>query len=172
MNYTLSLTTNAPNTMLEIGRLREEAYRFSGGGTGKAVDIDTYDTMEGCYKQLIVWNPDKNEIMGGYRYIYGKDVRFNEQGEPLLSSGHLFSYSDMFIEDFLPYTIELGRSFVTVGYQSSIAGSKALFALDNLWDRSGRSDCDVPGHEVLLWQGNHVSQLWRKGTQHDFILPQ
>jgi len=128
---------NAPNTLLEIGRLREEAYRFSGGGTGKAVDIDTYDTMEGCYKQLIVWNPDQNEIMGGYRYIYGKETSFNEKGEPQLSSGHLFSFSDMFIEDFLPYTIELGRSFVTVGYQSSIAGSKALFALDNLWDGLG-----------------------------------
>ncbi len=128
---------NAPNTMLEIGRLREEAYRSSGGGTGKCVDIDIFDTMEGCYKQLVVWNPDQNEILGGYRYIYGKDVCFNEKGEPNLSSGHLFSFSDMFIEDFLPYTIELGRSFVTVGYQSSIAGSKALFALDNLWDGLG-----------------------------------
>ncbi|NLE31417.1 MAG: GNAT family N-acetyltransferase [Bacteroidales bacterium] len=128
---------DAPNTMLEIGRLREEAYRFSGGGTGKAVDIDQYDTMEGCYKQLIVWNPEKSEIMGGYRYIYGKDVQFKEDGSPNLSSGHLFNFSDLFIEDFLPFTIELGRSFVTVGYQSSVAGSKALFAMDNLWDGLG-----------------------------------
>lgn len=128
---------DAPNTMLEIGRLREEAYRFSGGGTGKSVDIDEYDTMEGCYKQLIVWNPDKNEILGGYRYIYGKEVRFGTDGVPKLSSSHLFHYSDVFIEEFLPYTIELGRSFVTVGYQSSIAGSKALFAMDNLWDGLG-----------------------------------
>lgn len=128
---------DAPNTMLEIGRLREEAYRFSGGGTGKAVDIDQYDTMEGCYKQLIVWNPEKSEIMGGYRYIYGKDVQFKKDGSPNLSSGHLFNYSDLFVEEFLPFTIELGRSFVTVGYQSSVAGSKALFAMDNLWDGLG-----------------------------------
>lgn len=128
---------DAPNTMLEIGRLREEAYRFSGGGTGKAVDIDQYDTMEGCYKQLIVWNPEKSEIMGGYRYIYGKDAQFKEDGAPNLSSGHLFNFSDVFIEEYLPYTIELGRSFVTVGYQSSVAGSKALFAMDNLWDGLG-----------------------------------
>lgn len=128
---------DSPNTMLEIGRLREEAYRFSGGGTGKNVDIDQYDTMEGCYKQLIVWNPDKNEIMGGYRYIYGKDVQFDANGIPQLSSNHLFNYSDEFVEDYLPYTIELGRSFVTVGYQSSVAGSKALFAMDNLWDGLG-----------------------------------
>lgn len=128
---------DSPNTMLEIGRLREEAYRFSGGGTGKNVDIDQFDTMEGCYKQLIVWNPDKNEIMGGYRYIYGKDVQFDANGIPQLSSNHLFNYSDEFVEDYLPYTIELGRSFVTVGYQSSVAGSKALFAMDNLWDGLG-----------------------------------
>ena len=101
---------DSPNTMLEIGRLREEAYRFSGGGTGKNVDIDQFDTMEGCYKQLIVWNPDKNEIMGGYRYIYGKDVQFDANGIPQLSSNHLFNYSDEFVEDYLPYTIEIGRA--------------------------------------------------------------
>ena len=128
---------NAPNTMLEIGRLREEAYRFSGGGTGQATDLDTYDTMENPYKQLIVWNPEKEEIMGGYRYINGKDVRKFEDGRPMLSSSHLFDYSDLFMEEFLPYTIELGRSFVTVGYQSSLAGSKALFIMDNLWDGLG-----------------------------------
>jgi len=128
---------DSPNTMLEIGRLREEAYRFSGGGTGQKIDIDIFDTMEGCYKQLIVWNPDSCEIMGGYRYIYGKDVVFNEDSCPKLSSAHLFSYSDLFIKEFLPYTIELGRSFVTVGYQSSVAGSKALFVMDNLWDGLG-----------------------------------
>jgi Acetyltransferase (GNAT) domain len=128
---------NAPNTMLEIGRLREEAYRFSGGGTGQATDIDFYDTMENPYKQLIVWNPEQKEIMGGYRFIHGKEVQKKENGTLLLSSAHLFNYSKTFIEDFLPCTIELGRSFVTVGYQSSLAGSKALFAMDNLWDGLG-----------------------------------
>ncbi|HEY5499954.1 MAG TPA: GNAT family N-acetyltransferase [Bacteroidales bacterium] len=128
---------DAPNTMLEIGRLREDAYRFSGGGTGKSADIDIYDTMENPYKQLIVWNPENQEIMGGYRYIHGKDVQRYENGVLMLSSAHLFNYSDLFIEDYLPYTIELGRSFVTVGYQSSMAGSKALFIMDNLWDGLG-----------------------------------
>ena len=138
-NNELYVITNhdAPNIMLEIGRLREEAYRFSGGGTGQSIDIDVYDTMEKPYKQLIVWNPEKEEIMGGYRYIYGKDVRRRENGNLMLSSAHLFSYSELFIEDYLPNTIELGRSFVTVGYQSSLAGSKALFVMDNLWDGLG-----------------------------------
>lgn len=138
-NNELYIVTNndSPNTMLEIARLREEAYRSSGGGTGLKADIDKYDTMENCYKQLIVWNPDENEIMGGYRYQCGKDVEFDKDGAPILSSSHLFCYSEPFIEDYLPYTIELGRSFVTVGYQSSVAGSKALFVMDNLWDGLG-----------------------------------
>jgi len=129
--------TDSPNTMLEIGRLREEAYRFSGGGTGEEVDIDEFDTMDQPYKQLIVWNPEKQEIMGGYRFIHGKEVPRKEDGGLLFSSSHLFYYSKLFIEEYLPYTIELGRSFVTVGYQSSQAGSKALFVMDNLWDGLG-----------------------------------
>jgi hypothetical protein len=138
-NNEIYVITNfdAPNTMLEIGRLREEAYRFSGGGTGMEVDIDEYDIMEGCYKQLIVWNPEKHEIMGGYRYIHGKDVLFNQNEQPRLSSAHLFRFSDLFLQEYLPHTIELGRSFVTIGYQSSVAGSKALFIMDNLWDGLG-----------------------------------
>ena len=64
---------NAPNVMKEIGRLREIAFREAGGGTGKAADIDEFDTCPNCYKQLIVWNPDEEEIIGGYRYLLGTD---------------------------------------------------------------------------------------------------
>ena len=124
---------NAPNTMKEIGRLREIAFRAAGGGTGKSMDIDEFDIMENPYKQLIVWNPEKEEILGGYRYILGTDVRFYDNGEPMLATSHLFNFSDRFLKDFLPQTIELARSFVTLEYQSTRAGSKGLFALDNLW---------------------------------------
>ena len=55
---------NAPNVMQEIGRLREIAFREAGGGTGKEVDIDEFDICENCYKQLIVWNPEEEEIIG------------------------------------------------------------------------------------------------------------
>jgi hypothetical protein len=135
---------NAPNTMLEIGRLREEAYRHSGGGTGQPVDIDEFDTMDRPYQQLIVWNPEKQEIMGGYRYIHGKEVPRKADGGLLFSSSHLFYYSRLFIQEYLPYTVELGRSFVTVGYQSSQAGSKALFVMDNLWDGLGALIVEYP----------------------------
>lgn len=142
--YVISIH-NAPNTMQEIGRLREEAYRHAGGGTGEEVDIDEFDTMDQPYKQLIVWNPDNEEIMGGYRFIHGKEVPRKEDGGLLFSSSHLFYYSKIFIEDFLPFTIELGRSFVAVGYQSSQAGAKALFIMDNLWDGLGALIIEYPG---------------------------
>lgn len=128
---------NAPNVMQEIGRLREIAFRDGGGGTGRPVDIDEYDVMENPYKQLIVWNPEAEEILGGYRFIAGPDIKFNEKGEPELATSHLFDFSEKFVKEYLPYTLELGRSFVTLEYQSSRAGSKGLFALDNLWDGLG-----------------------------------
>ena len=128
---------NAPNVMREIGRLREIAFRAAGGGTGMSMDIDEYDTMEHPYKQLIVWNPEAEEILGGYRYLLGTDVRFDEAGAPILATSHMFHFSNAFIKEYLPQTIELGRSFVTLEYQSTRAGAKGLFVLDNLWDGLG-----------------------------------
>lgn len=127
----------APHTMREIGRLREIAFRDAGGGTGKDCDIDEFDTMEPPCRQLIVWNPQEREIIGGYRFILGKDIRFTEPGKPRIASSHMFDFSPVFLERYLPRTIELGRSFVTLEYQSSKAGPRALYALDNLWDGLG-----------------------------------
>ena len=128
---------DSPNIMREIGRLREEAFRDSGGGSGLEMDIDEFDTMEHPYQQLIVWDPDAERILGGYRYILGSEIRLGEDGQPLLATSHMFHFSEKFIKEYLPYTIELGRSFVSPEYQSSKAGAKALFALDNLWDGLG-----------------------------------
>ena len=135
---------DAPNTMREIGRLREIAFRAAGGGTGMSMDIDEYDTMENPYKQLIVWNPEAEEILGGYRYILGTDVRFDEKGAPILATSHMFHFSEKFLKEYLPTTIELGRSFVTLEYQSTRADSKGLFALDNLWDGLGALTVVMP----------------------------
>ena len=128
---------DSPNIMLEIGRLREEAFRDSGGGSGLAADIDEFDTMENPYQQLIVWDPDSERILGGYRFILGGDIKLNENGQPHLATAHMFHFSEKFINEYLPHTIELGRSFVSPDYQSSKAGAKAIFALDNLWDGLG-----------------------------------
>ncbi|MCD7851449.1 GNAT family N-acetyltransferase [uncultured Parabacteroides sp.] len=129
---------DSPNVMQEIGRLREIAFRYYGGGTGCPVDIDEYDTMEDAYRQLIVWSPEDEQILGGYRFLCGSDVKFDEAGKPILATSHLFNFSEKFNKEYLPYTVELGRSFVTLEYQSTRSGSaKGLFVLDNLWDGLG-----------------------------------
>ena len=136
---------DSPSVMHEIGRLREITFRDAGGGTGKGIDIDEYDIAEVPYKQLIVWNPDAKEILGGYRYILGSDVGYDKNGELGLATAHLFHFSKNFVDNFLPYTLELGRSFVQPEYQSSKAGAKALFVLDNLWDGLGALTVNYPG---------------------------
>lgn len=142
---------DSPNVMREIGRLREIAFRAAGGGTGKAVDIDEFDTMENPYKQLIVWNPECDDIIGGYRYIFGRDVRIDENGEPMIATAHgMFTFSEKFMNEILPYTVELGRAFVALEYQSSKMGSKSIFALDNLWDGLGALTVVIPNVKYLF----------------------
>lgn len=141
---------NAPNVLREIGRLREIAFRAAGGGTGKPLDLDEFDTMPNPYKQLIVWDPEAEAILGGYRYLLGTEAQFDADGQPILATSHMFHFSERFIRDFLPYTIELGRSWVTLEYQSTRAGAKALFALDNLWDGLGALTVIKPNVRYLF----------------------
>ncbi|MDR1557252.1 MAG: GNAT family N-acetyltransferase [Tannerellaceae bacterium] len=141
-NNEIYITTahDSPWIMQEIGRLREIAFRYYGGGTGASVDIDEFDTMEGAYRQLIVWNPQEEQILGGYRFLCGPDVKFDAAGRPVLATSHLFHFSEEFINNYLPYTVELGRSFVTLEFQATRAregSAKGLFVLDNLWDGLG-----------------------------------
>ncbi|MDD2475633.1 MAG: GNAT family N-acetyltransferase [Dysgonamonadaceae bacterium] len=128
---------DSPNLMKEVGRLREIAFRYYGGGTGLATDIDKYDTMDNPYRQLIVWDPDEEEILGGYRFLCGSDITFDDKGKPILATSHLLNFSEEFILNYLPYTVELGRSFVSLEYQSTLRSRKGIFALDNLWDGLG-----------------------------------
>ena len=159
---------NAPNVMKEIGRLREIAFRAAGGGTGKSMDIDEYDTMPNPYKQLIVWNPEAEEILGGYRYLFGDEVEYDEHGKPVLATAHMFDFSEKFLKEYLPYTVELGRSFVTLEYQSSRAGSKGLFALDNLWDGLGALTVINPNMKYYFGKMTMYPSYHRQGR--DMIL--
>ncbi|MDE5644173.1 MAG: GNAT family N-acetyltransferase [Muribaculaceae bacterium] len=128
---------NAPNTMREIGRLREIAFRDAGGGTGLECDIDEFDTMKPVpCRQMIVWNPATREIIGGYRFILGEDISFKD-GVPNIATSHMFRFSPEFLRDYLPHTIELGRSFVVVNYQNTGTRPSSIYALDNLWDGLG-----------------------------------
>ena len=159
---------NAPNVMKEIGRLREIAFREAGGGTGKAMDIDEFDICENCYKQLIVWNPEAEEIIGGYRYLCGTDWDYDEKGQPILATSHMFHFSDRFIKEYAPWTIELGRSFVSLPYQSSRMGAKSLFALDNLWDGLGALTVIKPNVKYFFGKMTMYPSYIRKGR--DMIL--
>lgn len=125
---------DSPHVVTEIGRLRELAFRNAGGSTGNALDLDEFDKMEKPYKQLIVWDPDNEAIIGGYRFLLGSDATFDEKGQPILASSHQFRFSQKFIDEYLPHVLELGRNFVAPEYQSSKNGAKSIFALDNLWD--------------------------------------
>lgn len=136
---------DSPNVLKEIGRLREIAFRAAGGGTGKSMDLDDFDTSEHPYKQLIVWSPENEEILGGYRFLPGDEVEFDENGQPILATSHMFHFSDNFIKNYLSQTVELGRSFVTLEYQNTAGkAAKSLFALDNLWDGLGALTVVMP----------------------------
>lgn len=163
------ITANdSPNVMKEIGRLRETAFREAGGGTGKSMDIDEFDLGDNCYKQLIVWNPEAEEIIGGYRYLLGTDWKLNADGQPHLATSHMFLFSDKFIKEYMPYTVELGRSFVSPEYQSSKMGSKSLFALDNLWDGLGALTVIRPNIKYFFGKMTMYPSYIRRGR--DMIL--
>lgn len=128
---------NAPNLTREIGRLREITFRDAGGGTGLAIDLDYYDTCDEPFEQLIVWNPDDQEIVGGYRYLDCKLLKKGDDGVYHTPTFKLFKYSDKFVEEYLPHTIELGRSFVQPAYQPANNIRKGMYSLDNIWDGLG-----------------------------------
>lgn len=135
---------DSPNLMKEVGRLREITFRSAGGGTGQSIDIDEYDLAEKPYQQLIVWSPTEKEILGGYRFIVCNQAPIDEQGNPILATSRLFHYSDEFKTNYLPFLIELGRSFVVPAKQATQSGRKGLYTLDNLWDGLGALVVDHP----------------------------
>jgi hypothetical protein len=141
---------DSPNVMREIGRLRELSFRYAGGGTGEEVDIDHFDTSDNPYKQLIVWNSESEEILGGYRFHVCDSSYISEDGEINLATAELFKFSPVFIKEYLPYTIELGRSFVQPAFQSTNRFGKGIYSLDNLWDGLGAIVAQNPDKKYLL----------------------
>ncbi len=128
---------DSPNTLREVGRLRELSFRQAGGGTGKELDLDELDHAEVPYRQLIVWDPQAREIVGGYRYMPCWELDVDASCYPCIATAELFHFSEDFLTHYLPYTIELGRSFVQPAYQPSRENRKSIYSLDNLWDGLG-----------------------------------
>jgi hypothetical protein len=143
-------SNNSPNVMREIGRLREVTFRNASGGTGKEMDIDAFDMGENPFEQLLVWNPEDQEIVGGYRFIHCKNLQINDDGTVKTPTSKLFNYSEEFIRDYLPITIELGRSFVQPEYQPLKSIRKGMYSLDNLWDGLGAITLDNPDVKYLF----------------------
>lgn len=159
---------NSPNTLREIGRLREVSFRQAGGGTGLEIDLDDYDTCERCYEQLIVYNPEDQEIIGGYRYITGDRAHNPETGGFDLSTAHYFAFSDKMKADYLPHSIELGRSWVQPSYQPSINPRKGVFALANIWDGLGAIIVNYP--EMKYFFGKVTIYTSYDKTARDLLL--
>ena len=156
-NLVYVITYNdSPNVMTEIGRLREISFRVAGGGTGKEVDIDVYDTMESPYKQLIVWDPRQREILGGYRFFICSEAITDKDGNCNLATARMFKFSKTFRDEYVPHMIELGRSFVQPAYQLTSRRNKGIYALDNLWDGLG-----------AVWlQNPHIKYFFGKVTMY------
>ena len=160
---------NAPNVVREIGRLREISFRDSGGGTGLDCDLDVFDTdPDNHFEQLIVWNPEDKAIVGGYRYMLCDRLKSAGDGHVDTPTGELFRYSEKFIHDYLPYTIELGRSFVQPEYQPSKSLSKGIYSLDNLWDGLGSLCKSIPQAKYFFGKVTMYPQLER--MSRDMIL--
>ncbi len=159
---------NSPNTMREIGRLRELSFRAAGGGTGLECDLDEYDTGEDSYQQLVVWDPEEQAILGGYRFILCDSNRCIKDGKTHLATSKLFTFSDEFLSDYLPHMIELGRSFVQPKYQSTQLRRKGLYALDNLWDGLGTLILDYPEKKYMF--GKVTMYLHYHQMARDMIL--
>jgi hypothetical protein len=159
---------DSPNVIREIGRLREVTFRRAGGGTGKEIDIDEFDVGTNAYKQLIVWDPIECEIVGGYRYLRCDEAQKDSDGEYLLATAHLFKFSEIFEKYYMPYTIELGRSFVQPLYQPTNDPKRGLYALDNIWDGLGAIIIDNP--DIRYFFGKVTMYLNFNQEARDLIL--
>ena len=126
---------DSPKVMDEIGRIREIEFREEGGGTGKAKDIDHFDT-EGGFRQLVAWDPAERELVAMYRYITGCSIR--PDGDAVLPTARLFDLSETFLSAYLPYTIELGRSVV------NRSSKKKMHGLYAVWSGLGALIAEMP----------------------------
>lgn len=160
----------SPNIMREIGRLRELSFAADGGGTGKEVDIDMYDTLDDpyCCKQLFVWSPEDEEIVGAYRFIHGSNMMRREDGSIVTPTADQYQFSEQFINEYLPYTVELGRAFVQPAYQPGNNLRKGLYSLDNLWDGLGCLILEIPETRYFFGKITMYGDLDRKAR--DLIL--
>lgn len=129
----------APGILEELGRLRELTFRAVGEGTGKALDLDSFDTY---YQHLVLWNRGSGDIIGAYRLGLADEI-LKSHGAQGLYTASLFKLKPAFFRQFGP-AIELGRSFVVEEHQKSYG------ALSLLWRGIGQFVVDNPHYTHLF----------------------
>ncbi len=129
---------NNPNTIREVGRLRELSFRLVEEGTGKRIDVDNYDKH---YKHLVLWDDEALEVVGSYRLGLGNEI-IKQHGVEGFYSATLFEFTDNLIE-LLPQTIEMGRSFIQPKYWG-------LRGLDYLWMGIGAFLHKNPNYKYMI----------------------
>ena len=131
---------DCPTLMEEVARLREQAFRGVGGGTGREKDVDADDMNPSGYRQLVAWDAAHHRVVGGYRYIVGAEC-----DRRCISTSHYFRFAPRFERDFLPHAIELGRSFAVRD-----GGASSLFAMQSLWRGLGHIVARCEGVKYLF----------------------
>lgn len=112
-----------PQILREIGIQREHTFRAVGEGTGKAIDLDEFDTH---YVHLIMWNTQKRKLAGAYRIGRTDVIMDSPKGFKGIYNSGFFKFSPK-IQQVLRRGIELGRAFITPEFQRHPA------SLDTLW---------------------------------------
>jgi len=128
-----------PTGLAEIGRLREIAFRAAGEGSGRARDLDSFDTY---YQHLFLWSCERREIVGAYRLCSSREV-IDSRGISGLYTSTLFEYRTEFFARLGP-AVELGRSFVRVEFQKQYA------PLLLLWKGISALVARRPDHPILF----------------------
>ena len=135
----LTEPNQVPVALREIGRLRELTYRAVGEGTGRELDLDSFDKR---YLHLFSWDRERTRIVGAYR-LGRTDRIMATAGVDGLYTRTLFRYDERLIARLSP-ALELGRSFVRAEYQ------KNYNALLLLWKGIGRFVATHPEYRVLF----------------------
>jgi putative hemolysin len=135
----LAEASSIPHCMLELGRLRETTFRAAGEGTGKASDLDRFDSD---YKHVLLWSKLNQELVGAYRLGLTTEI-LPRRGVAGLYTSTLFRYDPRVFERLGP-ALELGRSFIRPEYQRQYA------PLLMLWKGIGRYLATHPQLAVLF----------------------
>ena len=140
-NYEVFLAPakDIPNTLYEIGRLREITFRDVGEGTNKSIDLDKFDKY---YYHMFLWDNFENCLVGAYRMGLGKEIykRYGIQGFYIQS---LFKFEPE-LHGMMEQTIEMGRAFIVKEYQQK---PMPLFLL---WKGIVHTTLRYPEHKYLM----------------------